>query len=76
MAIHPQRTITAELRKWRRSANGVTGFIYNDINEVWEDGEEAFFTVKEYVESVNYYLAVTNTEVYKLPKDEELLNGV
>lgn len=76
----PSRTITAELRKWRRRPEEgtliVEGYIYNDINDVWEDGDLALiYPVIDWVESVNFYLAVTNTACYKCPKDEEMLNG-
>ena len=72
-----QPTITAELRQWRRSNNGVTGFIYNDRNEVWDDGEEAFFSVPPdgWSEHTNYWLVKTNTEVYRCDKDEEIKDG-
>ena len=74
----PQRTVTAELRKWRYSpeTKQVEGHIYNDINDVWEDGDLALiYPVVEWVESTNFYLAVTNTACYKCPKDEEIKNG-
>ena len=73
MALHPRQTITAELRRWRRRDNRVEGYIYGDIHEVWEDGERGSLgPIVDVVESVNWYLFVTNTEVYKAPKEEEL----
>lgn len=73
----PQRTITAELRKWHKlDDQHVEGFVYDDINEVWEDGERALlFPIIQWVESPNFWLAITNTACYKLSKDEQQLNG-
>lgn len=31
----------AELRRWRKEGSFVIGIVYNDPNEIWEDGEEA-----------------------------------
>lgn len=65
------RTITAELRKWRRNGDAVEGFVYNDINDCWEDGEWAYFTNTEWFESANFYLVRVGGSVYKCSKDEE-----
>lgn len=72
----PSRTITAELRKWRRNGDYVEGYIYNDVADVWEDGDRALiYPIIDWVESVNFFLAVTNTACYKCPKDEEREDG-
>lgn len=76
--ISPQQTVTAELRKWRYDSvrQKVEGFIYNDVNDVWEDGDFALiYPVIQWVESANFYLAVTNTACYKCSKDEESKNA-
>lgn len=70
-----QPMITAELRQWRRSNNGVTGFIYRDRNEVWDDGEEAFFSITRWEDCSTFWLAHSNTEVYQCDKDEEIKDG-
>lgn len=31
----------AELRSWRKEGSFVIGIVYNDPNDIWEDGEEA-----------------------------------
>lgn len=72
-----QQTITGELRKWRldRCSNGdtcVTGKMYNDTQDIWEDGDEAVIRYTDWVESANYYLAVVRDNIcVKCPKDEE-----
>lgn len=73
--------ITGELRKWRRDTmtNGdpcVVGTMYNDTQEIWEDGEEAVIRYGDWYESANYYLAVTiGGGCIKCPKDEEVRNA-
>lgn len=70
----PQQTITGVLRKWQRKGRtGVTGYVYE--SDIWDEGERCALLPGEFVESVNYWLFVMNTQVYKLPKDEELKNG-
>lgn len=56
-----------------RGEFAIEGRIYNDINEVWDDGDLALiFPLKEWIESANFFLAVTQTgSTYKCPKDEE-----
>ena len=74
----PQQTITGELRKWRRKSRGdgktyIIGHMYNDTNDIWEDGEVAFIFYNDWIESVNFYLAVTgHVGCIKCPKDEEI----
>lgn len=75
--VSPQQTITGELRKWRRKTRNdgktfVIGKMYNDINEVWDDGDEAFILYDNWIESVNFYLAVNKMGAFKCPKDEEI----
>ena len=73
----PQQTITAELRKWRRNGSHIEGYVYNDVNDIWEDGDHALiYPVISWVESANFYLAVTHTACYKCSKDEELNDGI
>lgn len=73
-----QPTITGELRKWQRDVarNVVIGKMYNDVNDIWEDGEDAVIHYKDWVESANFYLAVTNHSCVKCSKDEEKSNAV
>lgn len=73
-----QQTITGELRKWRlHNAKGnkkgvVSGAMYNDVNDIWENGEAAVIHFVDWVESANFYLAVCHgTGCIKLSKDEE-----
>ena len=80
--ILPQRTITGELRKWRllrpkgEVPNTVIGYMYNDLNDIWEDGDEAVIRFIYWWEAASYYLIGTKTSCIKLEKDEEKLNGV
>lgn len=67
-----QPTITGELRKWQRKGDYVIGLMYNDRNQIWSDGDEAAIRLKEWKETPNYFLAVTNTTAIKCYKDEEL----
>lgn len=77
----PQQTITGELRKWHHDAKRdgtkcVVGKMYDDIHEIWEDGEDAVIVYNNWVESANFYLAVTGTGgCVKCPKDEEIKYG-
>lgn len=74
-----QPTITGELRKWRLlnkpsggALNGIVrGKMYNDLNDIWEDGDDAVLHIKDWVESANFFLAVTHKTCIKCPKDEE-----
>jgi hypothetical protein len=50
--------------------------MYNDIREIWEEGEEAVIFYKQLVESANFYLAVTTGGgCIKCPKDEEIIDA-
>jgi hypothetical protein len=73
-----QRTITGELRKWQvkvmevGSRRGIiTGKMYNDTLDIWEDGDDAVIHFTDFVESANFYLAVTHHSCLKCMKDEE-----
>lgn len=72
-----QPTITGELRKWRRDIvkGCVIGHMYNDTHDIWEDGEEAVIHYSDWVESPNFYLAVTKASCIKCPKDEEKIDA-
>lgn len=76
-----QPTITGELRKWHHDHNSkgekcVIGQMYNDIGDIWEDGDTAVIFYKEFYESANFYLAVVNRSIcVKCPKDEEIKDG-
>jgi len=70
-----QQTITGELRKWRleydRDGNIVViGNMYNDVHQIWEDGEPAVIHCIDWVESVNFYLAATANGAIKCPKND------
>lgn len=79
-----RQTITGELRKWRlQQLKGlqtgvVVGYMYNDVNDIWEDGDEAVIHFVFWHETANFYLAGTNTSCIKLEKSEERVdrNGV
>lgn len=76
-----QQTITGELRKWHRErvvgrTGVVMGHMYNDTHAIWDDGEAAVIYFTDWVESVNFFLAVTTGGgCIKCPRDEERLNG-
>jgi hypothetical protein len=77
-----QPTITGELRKWRLLVKPdvmkqgiVMGKMYNDVNDIWEDGEDAVIHISQWIESSNFYLAVTHHSAIKCPKDEEKPGG-
>lgn len=77
------QTITGELRKWRLLARPtsdggmgvVVGKMYNDVHDIWEDGDDAVIHIRDWIESANFYLAVTHHSCIKCPKDEESMNG-
>lgn len=77
-----QQTITGELRKWHRErvverTGVIVGYMFNDAHDIWEDGEPAVIYYVDWVESVNFFLAVTTGGgCIKCPRDEERLNGV
>lgn len=71
-------TTTGELRKWRvdhfdpnNKSGVVMGYMYNDELDIWEDGDAAVIRFDNWVESTNFYLAVTKFSCIKCPKDEE-----
>ena len=73
----PQQMIIGELRNWRRKTrndgrNFVIGKMYNDVNDIWEDGDEAFILYTDWIESTNFYLAINKMGAFKCPKDEEI----
>lgn len=74
-----QPTITGELRKWQLLVKPelmkqgiIQGYMYNDANDIWEDGDVAVIHISQWVESANFYLAVTHSSAIKCMKDEEL----
>lgn len=76
------QTITGELRKWRllvKPNNGalgvVVGYMYNDTHDIWDDGDNAVIQIRDWVESANFFLAVTHHSAIKCMKDEEKMNG-
>ncbi len=75
-------TITGELRKWRLLVKPglmqqgiVMGKMYNDTNDIWEDGEDAVIHISDWVESVQFFLAVTHHSAIRCMKDEEKIDG-
>jgi hypothetical protein len=72
MAHHPQSKITGELRRWRRKASGIVGYVYD--SDVYDDGDECFFLSSsgELKEYSTFYLYEMATQTYKLHKDEEM----
>ena len=63
----------AEVRKWRRSINGcISGYIHNDPNDVWDDGEFAILGPFEVeLESANFFVFKQGSLTFKAMKDEE-----
>lgn len=71
MTSNPQM-ITGVLRKWRRQGNSVRGYVYE--SDIWDYGEPCYLEDGHFVEASNFYLYVTGRQVYKLPKDEEIID--
>lgn len=68
-----QPTITGVLRKWRRSGkDAVQGYVYE--SDIWDDGEAAHLFPGTFIESTNFFLFNMGQQVYKLPKDEEMMD--
>jgi hypothetical protein len=66
-----QPTITGVLRKWRRLGKGcVSGYVYE--SDIWDEGEPAYLELGTFIESANYFLFNMGSQVYKLPKEEEV----
>jgi hypothetical protein len=75
-----QLKVTAELRKWRRKHIGgvlaIDGYVYNDLDEVWDDGDHALiYPILKEEEAVNHWLFSTHVRTYRCEKDEEIMNG-
>lgn len=73
-----RQTITGELRKWRHDvlSRTVTGKMYNDEHDIWEDGEDAVIRYTDWYESANFFLAITHGGgCIKCAKDEQVFNG-
>ncbi len=72
---HPNQT--ADLRKWWRQKltdrpETVWGYVHNDPNDFWDDGELGEFEVKSLVDCGNFYILHTaGKTIFKLEKDEE-----
>lgn len=69
---------TAELRRWRREKDYFTGYVYNDPNDVWEDGEFTDFSLEDHSPSgitdngMFYLVYIGSLTVFKLMKDDEI----
>lgn len=71
-----QQTITGELRKWHHDLiegqKVIIGHMFNDVNEIWDDGDVAVLFYKELYESKNFCIAFMNSSIcIKCPYDEE-----
>jgi hypothetical protein len=58
-----RQTITGELRKWHHDVNSrgekcVIGYMFNDTEAIWDNGESAVIFYDQWVESPTFYLAV------------------
>lgn len=72
MTISNNPIIRAEIRRWRRNAKAVEGFVYNDKQDCFEDGESiVILLIKDVRESPTFFLIETEGGIYKLPKDEK-----
>jgi hypothetical protein len=63
---------TADLRRWSRVDGFIFGYVYNDPDGNYEDGEQATFD--DYVLADNgtfYVLKATGPTIFKLSKDDE-----
>jgi len=49
--------------------------MFNDVKEIWMDGERAVIHFQKWVPSRGYYLAVTNLSAIKCYEDEEVKDG-
>lgn len=66
--------LTGELRKWRREEfDHVSGYVHQ--SDIWDEGEYAHLGPGKLIESGGFYLFYMGVQVYKLPKDEEIMNG-
>jgi hypothetical protein len=67
----------AELRRWHReTVLGLTirviGYVYNDPDDTWDDGELAELEVRALADSGNFYILHTfGRKLFRLVKDEE-----
>lgn len=62
----------AELRRWYRILDTFFGYVYNDPNDNWDDGEFAELEVDVLADSGGFYiLKSAGKTLFKLYKDEE-----
>jgi hypothetical protein len=76
----PQQMITGELRKWHHDVidgqRVIVGYMYNDRNDIWDDGDIAILHYRDLYESANFYIAFMNLSIcIKCPKDEEVTDA-
>ena len=64
-------TIRAEIRQWRHNRRSIEGLCYGDTKAVYFDGEAiVILSIREILESPNFFIVVTDTDTYKLNKEE------
>jgi len=72
-----RQTITGELKRWHHDLNSkgekcVVGTMASSEDEIWANGDDVVFFYSEWIESVNFFLAVRGNIALKCPKDEEI----
>lgn len=68
---------TAELRRWWREGTKerpvICGYVYNDPDDFWEDGELAVIDIKDLIDSGQFFVLTSGGKtVFKLNRDDEI----
>ena len=65
-----------ELRRWSRKNGHITGYVYNDPKDIYDNGEHAVIGVGEMLDKGLYYLLRqygSDIRFFKLMKDDEIV---
>jgi len=64
--------IRAEIRQWElHDHNQISGFVYNDRNEIFDDGDGITMTYDRLVQGGGFALVEVNKSIYKIYDDEK-----
>lgn len=68
---------TAELRRWWREGTAtrpvICGYVFNDPDAFWDDGDLAVIDVKDLIDSGQFFVLTSEGKtIFKLNKDDEL----
>lgn len=63
---------TADLRRWWRKGNAIHGYVYNDPDDFYDDGEFAELVIDVLIDNGGFYILKSfGKTFYKLYKSDE-----